>query len=952
MMKILIVDDKEENRYLLEALLNGTGYKTITAKNGAEALGFANKDVPDLIISDILMPVMDGYSLCRECKKSDKLNKIPFVFYTATYTDPKDEEFALSLGADSFILKPQDPDVFLKEIKKFLNKEAETGSVSGQPELPPETIILKEYNQTLIRKLEDKMMQTEKSERELKKTVKELENNLEKRKIAEEGLREQDFFLTSVIENIPDMIFIKNADDLKYVKINKAGEELLGFKREEIIGKGDREIFPAEQAASFEKSDREVLESGTPKNIPEEYIDTRNGRRILHTKKLFLCDNNGRPTHLLGISEDITERKKALMDLEESEKKYRALISQSPDGIFIVDLDGNFLSVNKTMCDQLHYSEEEFYSMKITDIIPPELIPQFKGRLAKILAGETITEPLEYEVSGKLGESIYVEVLSAPYYRENELKGFQGIARNITERKIAEKQITLLAHSIKSVTECISITDRNDNIIFVNEAFLKTYGYSEDELIGKPISIVQYHERGTGEKIKNIKADTDGTVWKGEAINVRKDGSLFPVALSTSIVKDGSGSPVALICVAADITEMKKNREELIRAKDKAEEMNKLKSYFFANMSHELRTPFVGIMSGAEILGDMIKDSEPKELVEIIYQSARRLTETLNKILNLSKLEFEKPEMNYAAVDIKAIIDGVWKLFKKTADKNNIELVNNSGEDPLFILSDAAVIRVIVENLVSNAFKYTDKGKIEIGLEKIGAKDGMYVRMKISDTGVGIPDDKKKLIWNEFRQGSEGFDRHFEGTGLGLTITKKYVELLHGKISVESSVGNGTTFEVVLPVGSFQRKDIEKSEGPETKKSNTETTTDKKERIKRLLYIEDDANALQLVSIFLRKYYLVEIAEDAESALKKLEHENFDAFLIDIGLGKGMNGIDLMSYIKNKTDYKDAPFIAVTAYAAEKDRKEFISKGFTHYISKPFERNTLLKLIEEVFSNN
>lgn len=951
-MNILVVDDKEENRYLLEALLKGIGYKTITAKNGAEALGFANKEIPDLIISDILMPVMDGYSLCRECKKSEKLKMIPFIFYTATYTDPKDEEFALSLGADCFILKPQDPDVFIKKIEEFLKKDKDSLALAKQSDELPETVILKEYNQTLIRKLEDKMMQTEKSEKELKKTVSELEKNLDKRRLAEEGLREQDFFLASIIENIPDMIFIKRADDLKYERINRAGEELLGIKREDIIGKNDYEIFPKEQAEFFVKSDRKVIESGVPMDIPEEFVDTGKGRRILHTKKLIINDKNNRPAYLLGISEDITDREKALLDLEESEKKYRALISQSPDGIFIVDLEGNFLSVNKSMCDKLNYTEKEFYSMKITDIIPEKLVPQFKSRLAKILSGETVSEALEYEVTGKRGESLFVEVLSAPYYRENELRGFQGIARNITERKLAEKQISLLAHSIKSVSECISITDRNDNIIFVNDAFLETYGYREEELIGKSISIVQYHERGMSEKFRNLRADTAGSVWKGEAINVRKDGSLFPVSLSTSIVKDGSGVPIALIGVAVDITEMKKNREELIRAKEKAEEMNKLKSYFFANMSHELRTPFVGIMSGAEILIDKVKDQESKELVEIIYQSSRRLTDTLNKILNLSKLEFERPEMNYSSVDLKEIIDDVCNLFVKTAEKNNIELLNNSGEEPAVFLSDATVLRVIVENLLSNAVKYTDKGRIVVDLQKIVSNDGKFLKLKISDTGVGIPEDKKELIWNEFRQGSEGFDRHFEGTGLGLTITKKYVELLKGKISVESTVGKGTTFEVVLPIGELQNSAVKNTVSPEPAEIKNESAAGNKKTLKRLLYIEDDINALRLVSIFLRKDYHIETAEDADRAMEKLENENFDAFLIDIGLGKGMNGIDLLNNIKNKPGYKNAPFIAVTAYAAERDKKEFLSRGFTHYISKPFERSALLNLIEEVFKNN
>lgn len=187
-MKILIVDDKPENLYMLESLLKGVGYEIISARNGAEALGLARKEIPCMIISDILMPIMDGYTLCREFKRDVDLQKVPFILYTATYSDNKDEEFALSLGADRFILKPADPDKFLQIVQEVL-QEVTTKKI--KPKAPPEQsdlVVLKEYNAVLIRKLEDKMLQTKENEKQLIKFIKELEENIEARKKAEDEI--------------------------------------------------------------------------------------------------------------------------------------------------------------------------------------------------------------------------------------------------------------------------------------------------------------------------------------------------------------------------------------------------------------------------------------------------------------------------------------------------------------------------------------------------------------------------------------------------------------------------------------------------------------------------------------------------------------------------------------------------------------------------------------------
>ncbi len=313
MKTALIVDDNADALYFLKVLLTGQGFAVVTATNGSEALEAARRSPPDFVVSDILMPVMDGFALCRQLKSDETLKNIPFVFYTATYTGAEDERFALKLGADRFILKPQDPDVLLALLTEVLEGKHEAKPVTGKP-LGEEMEFFRQHNTILFNKLEKKMADLEATHQILK--------------AKEEALRREEEFLDSIIENIPDMIFVKETETLRFVRFNRAGEQLLGYERHELIGKNDYDFFPKDQADFFTAKDREVLERGQIIDIPEESLQTRHrGERILHTKKIPIIERNGKPQYLLGISEDITERKLAETKLAQTMESLRRAIS-------------------------------------------------------------------------------------------------------------------------------------------------------------------------------------------------------------------------------------------------------------------------------------------------------------------------------------------------------------------------------------------------------------------------------------------------------------------------------------------------------------------------------------------------------------------------------------------------------------------------------------------------
>ena len=296
-MKALIVDDIEENRYMLETLLIGNGYDVEMALNGVEALEKLKSARIGVIISDILMPVMDGFQLCQKVKADEDLRDIPFIIYTATYTGKEDETFALKIGADRFIVKPCAPDVFMAAVQDLMTMDINQ-NIDSKPGPMHEEEMLKQYNQRLVLKLEQKML--------------ELEKEIQIRRDTEEELRKTNSFLDSIVENIPDMIFLKDAGELRFVRCNKAGEDLLGYSRHELVGKRDYDIFPKMQADFFTELDLKALNERKIVNIPEEELKTRNNEtRILRTKKVPIMGSNGEPVYLLGISEDITDFKKS-----------------------------------------------------------------------------------------------------------------------------------------------------------------------------------------------------------------------------------------------------------------------------------------------------------------------------------------------------------------------------------------------------------------------------------------------------------------------------------------------------------------------------------------------------------------------------------------------------------------------------------------------------------------
>ena len=649
---------------------------------------------------------------------------------------------------------------------------------------------------------------------------------------------------------------------------------------------------------------------------------------------------------ILGTFLNITERQKLIDELKEREKKFKDLAEMLPQMIFEIDSSGNIIYANKNALEATGYSYEELENgLSALRIIHPSERDNAYKDIFEILKGKTLYNR-EYTILTKNGSTFPSEISASPIQSEKGIIGLRGFIIDKTESKKSQEQLRILSRAVEQSPVAIIITDLNGNIEYTNPKFQHVTGYSPDEVIGKNPKILSSGTKPEAEYEILWKTIKSGNDWIGEFRNKKKNGELYWASALISPVKDSKGNITHFLALAEDITERKKTEMELRSAKEKAEEMNRLKSVFLANMSHELRTPMIGILGYAETLYGELKEPVFKEMAATLLKSGNRLKETLNLILDLSRIEANKIDINLTTLDIAQILQEIVKLFEVAAAEKKLKLNLIILDENVVSKLDKRLFIQIVENLINNAIKYTVREYINVYVKRISEHDKEYSVIEIEDTGIGISPENIELIFEPFRQASEGYARDFEGTGLGLTITKKFVELLNGQISVESKLGAGSKFTLKFISAVIRKPEISTHIYGEDKEPHME----KKKGNHSLLLVENDIPSIDIIKIYLQNKYNIDSAVNGLTALNMIGEKKYSAILMDIDLGFGMNGIEVAQKIRKIEGYENIPIIAVTAYAMMGDKEKFLNAGCTHYIAKPFDRHALIDLLGEALS--
>lgn len=514
------------------------------------------------------------------------------------------------------------------------------------------------------------------------------------------------------------------------------------------------------------------------------------------------------------------------------------------------------------------------------------------------------------------------------------------------KKEIAEMERSIFYEAVKQSSALILITDIEANIVFVNPAITEITGYSPKELIGKNPRLLKPEDRDNTVYKDFWAALTSGKQYQIEFKNKKKNGDYYWASAVVGPIKNSAGETTHYFGIQQDITKSKELEFELKLALERAKEISTLKSNLLGNLNHEVRTPMNAIIGFSQILKEEIKDEALADMADKISKSSYRLLNTLSLILDLSELESGTVKVSRTKIVLSNFINYILSALKITAREKNLTFEVIVENEELTAPVDERLLTQILKNIVENAIKYTEEGGITITI-----KEGMDENnipsafIEIQDTGEGITKEALKIIFDEFRQASEGITRKYQGTGLGLTIAKKMMNLLNGKIKVESKVGKGSTFTLILPL-ELEDEKLETASNIFTKhpRKNQKPFPPKP----KIFVAEDNNLNVEVLKHFIKDIAEMDYALNAKNALEKISQNRYDILLFDIKLEQGVDGVELMRLVRKLPNYKNTPIVAITGYTESGDEANFIKMGFTHYLAKPFSKSQIVELVQKI----
>ncbi|MBK9248290.1 MAG: PAS domain S-box protein [Ignavibacteria bacterium] len=747
----------------------------------------------------------------------------------------------------------------------------------------------------------------------------------------------------SLIEASLDPLVTISAEG-KITDVNEASIKVTGIRRDKLIGTNFSMYFTEPEKAEI--GYRQVFEKGFVADYPLT-VRHVNGQLtdVLYNASVYK-DDNGKVLGVFAAARDVTKQKKVEANLEKSLNEisgYKLALEESSI-VAITDKNGIINYANDNFCKISKYKREELigqdHRLVNSGFHPKEFMRELWDTICtgKIWRGEIKNK-------AKDGTNYWVDSTIVPFKNEQgEVYQFVSIRSDITAKKLLSQYSLSLIEASRDPLVTISTDGK---ITDMNEAMVKVTGVSREKLRNSDFKDYFTDSDRASEVYKEVFAKGFVADYPLTII----DGELTDVLFNGSVYKDDRGNVLGAVIVARDITDQKRNEKELIEAKVfaelatmlaeeakiKAEEAVKAKQQFLSNMSHEIRTPMNAIIGFTKVLLKTDLSAKQKEYLTAIKMSGDSLIVLINDILDLAKVDAGKMTFEKIPFKMEASLSAMVHLFEtKIQEKNLDQEIVYDNTIPEFLLGDPVRLHQIILNLVSNAVKFSNTGKITISVKLISETDeNVTVEFAVKDTGIGIPKDKITKIFENFQQASSGTSRLYGGTGLGLAIVKQLVESQGGSIRVKSKLGEGSTFSFTL---TFQ-KTIEQAELEEIVLS----LDDDIKNIK-VLVVEDIALNQLLMKTLLDDFgFERDIAANGKIAIEKLHSKTYDIILMDLQMPE-MNGFEATQYIRNTMNSK-IPIIALTADVTTVDLAKCKAVGMNDYIAKPVDERILYSKI-------
>jgi len=742
----------------------------------------------------------------------------------------------------------------------------------------------------------------------------------------------------------PNEVFIC-AEKVKIIDVNNAVLETLEFSSIETLINNFPKTLTKVSIEKFVLALISSVEENFYFECITEHITSKQNLRKFYLKSFipvdFIKDAARIIVSMVDIT-DLTEKEKELIaekeKAEQNETKYKLIAENTSDGILVIDKNSKIQYISPNYTKILGYSEQEELSRdanSIYSLIHPEVRDNLYSNINKALEIKQTELLYTYRVKNVNGIYIWREDHAKFNYDNfgNHVNTYV-ICRDITERKNTEHEIRKLYKAIESSKTSIVVTDNNGIIEYANPYFSELTGFLPEEYIGKNSNLLKTNFH-TSDYYKDFwNRLKSGSTWEGEFYNRKKNGEFYWEYAIISPVINGQNEITHFVGIKTDITESKRVANELITAKEKAEESDRLKSAFLQNMSHEVRTPLNAIQGFSQLLTKELQSSEKiKKFSDIISVSSNKLIDIISDVIEISQIQAKLISVKTMNFDFIQIINEIIQEFKPKIESKKIEFIVEpiiSNKEHI-ILSDKIKIHKILKHLIDNAIKFTEKGQVIIEFDLQPDK----IQFVVTDTGIGISKEMQHKIFEPFRQIEIGMCRNYGGNGLGLSIVKSYTEMLNGEVKLQSEPNIGTSISVSLPVIQiFSEKKLINNNQKQRFSSNI------------ILIVEDEQSNFE---------YLAELLSDTNAKIihatngqKAIdicrEEKQIDFILMDIKMPI-MDGHTATKLIK--AFRPDLPIIAQTAYALDSDKEKFLESGFDDYICKPIQVETLFATIEK-----